>query len=105
MKGNNNNYVTRDFYDANMAEFRATVREMIAASNARVDKAVAEMKADNARVLAESQAKAAEMREQYTITQIRLDNIERSLDKFFRNAGFVLAGMTLFFTFLQIFLR
>ena len=90
----NNNYITKEFYDSNMREFKEAVREMIAAADARTDKAVAEMKAE-----------AAEMRAQYKITQIRLDNIERSLDRFFRNAGFVLAGMTLFFTFLQIFLR
>ena len=47
---NNNNYVTRDFYDANMAEFRNTVREMIAASEARCEKMLVEIKIEREKI-------------------------------------------------------
>ena len=87
----NNNYITKEFYDSNMREFKEAVREMIAAADARTDKAVAEMKAE-----------AAEMRAQYKITQIRLENIERSIEKFITRTSLILAGMTLLFTALQI---
>jgi len=90
MKNNNKEFITREIFDANIL----AIREAIAASEARCERMT------------------AEMRNEYKLTQIRLDNmdkridnIEKSLDKFFRDAGFVLAGMTLLFTMLQIFLR
>lgn len=90
MKNNNKEFITREIFDANIL----AIREAIAASEARCERMT------------------AEMRNEYKLTQIkldnmdkRIDNIEKSLDKFFRNAGFVLAGMTLLFTMLQIFLR
>ena len=105
MSNDNQEYITRDFYDANMAEFRATVREMIAASNARVDKAVAEMRADFANMKMEF----ANMKADFAVNQMRfdnmekrLDNMEKSQDKFFRNIGLALTGMTLLFTVTQI---
>ena len=103
----NNNYVTRDFYDSNMREFKESVREMIAAANARTDKAVAEMKAETALIRADFAKLLADVQgNQQRLDNMdrRIDNIEKSLDRFFRNAGFALTGMTLFFTAIQVLL-
>ncbi|MBQ7560956.1 MAG: hypothetical protein IJS99_03845 [Synergistaceae bacterium] len=87
---NNKEYITREIFDANIL----AIREAMAASEARHERI------------------AAEMRTEYALTQIRLDNmnkridnIERSQDRFFRNMSLALTGMTLLFTLLQIFLR
>ena len=103
---NNNNYVTREFYDANMAEFRETVKEMIRAADARCDKAVAEiraegaqMRADFAKLLADVQGNQARLDNM----DRRIDNMERSLDKFFRNFSIAAGVATLFLTGLQLF--
>ncbi|MBQ7560951.1 MAG: hypothetical protein IJS99_03820 [Synergistaceae bacterium] len=109
MSNDNRKYITRDFYDSNMREFKEAVNASIAAAEARCERIAADMRADNARVLAEFKAQSAELRAQYAITQEkftsvdkRLDNIEKSQDKFFRNTGLALTGMTLLFTALQI---
>ena len=114
MSNSNQEYITRDFYDANMAEFRATVREIIAAADARTDRAIAEMKADFANMRADfanMKTEFANMKADFAVNQMRFDNMERRLDNmekaqdnFFRNAGFVAAGMTLFFTAIQVLL-
>ena len=87
---NNKEFITREIFDANIL----AIREAIAASEARCERMT------------------AEMNNKYEIVQIRLDsidrridNIEKSQDRFFRNMGFALTGMTLLFTMLQIFLR
>ena len=95
----NNNYVTREFYDANMAEFRETVREMIRAADARCDKAIAEIRAEGAQMRADFTKLLADVQG----NQVRLDNMERSLDKFFRNFSIAAGVATLFLTGLQLF--
>lgn len=91
---NNKEYITREIFDANIL----AIREAMAASEARCERIAAEMRVENER-----------MRTEYKTTQTRietrLDNIERSLDNFFKISGMALAGMTLLFTLLQIFLR
>ncbi len=93
-ENHNKEFITREIFDANIL----AIREAMAASEARHERIAAEMRVENER-----------MRTEYKTTQARietrLDNIERSLDNFFRNAGLVAAGMTLLFTLLQIFLR
>ena len=91
-------FITRDFYDSNMREFKEAVYASMAASEARHERIAADMRVENEKMRAEF--KATQMR-----IETRLDNIERSLDNFFKISGFVLAGMTLLFTLLQIFLR
>ena len=98
MKGNNNNYVTRDFYDSNMREFKEAVYASMAAAEARCERIAADMRVENEKM--RSEYKNAQAR-----IESRLDNIERSLDNFFKISGVVLTGMTLLFTLLQIFLR
>ena len=85
MENNNNNkeFITREIFDANIL----AIREAIAASEARCERMT------------------AEMRNEYKLVQQRLDNIEKSQDSFIRNMSLALTGMTLLFTFLQIFLR
>ena len=93
-ENHNKEYITREIFDANIL----AIREAMAASEARCERIAAEMRVENER-----------MRTEYKTTQARietrLDNIERSLDNFFKISGVALAGMTLLFTLLQIFLR
>ena len=76
-------FITREIFDANIL----AIRESMAASEARCERMT------------------AEMRNEYKLVQQRLDNIEKSQDSFIRNMSLALTGMTLLFTFLQIFLR
>lgn len=104
-----NNYVTRDFYDSNMREFREAVNASMIAAEARCERIAADMRAQAAEMRAEGEkmradfkTQSAELRTQYKITQQRLDNIERLLDNFFKMTGFALAGMTLLLTATQV---
>ncbi|MBQ7560958.1 MAG: hypothetical protein IJS99_03855 [Synergistaceae bacterium] len=93
-KNHNKEYITREIFDANIL----AIREAMAASGARHERITAEMRVENERM-------RAEYRTAQTRIETRLDNIERSLDNFFKISGAALAGMTLLFTLLQIFLR
>lgn len=100
MSNSNQEYITRDFYDSNMREFKESVHALIAAADARFERIAADMRVENEK-----------MRTEFRLTQQRLDsmdkridNIERSQDRFFRNMGFALTGMTLFFTAVQVLL-
>ena len=100
-----NKYITKEFYDANMAEFRETVKEMIRAADARCDRAVAEIRAEGAQMRADFAKLLADVQgNQVRLDNMdkRIDNMERSLDKFFRNVSIALTGMTLFFTVIQV---
>ena len=108
----NNNYITKEFYDANMAEFRETVKEMIRAADARCESTLSQMRAEAAELKLDFQAKSDEMRENYKVVTVRLDNIdkridniERSIDSLFTKLSLVFTGLTLIFTTIQYFLR
>ena len=113
LKMENNNYITKEFYDANMAEFRETVKEMIRAADARCDRAVAEIRAEGAQMRAENaqmRADFAKLLADVQGNQVRLDNMdkridnmERSQEKFFRNFSIAAGVVTLFLTGLQVF--
>ena len=94
----NSNYITKEFYDSNMREFKEAVYASMAAAEARCERIAADMRVENEKM--RSEYKNAQAR-----IESRLDNIERSLDNFFKISGVVLTGMTLLFTMLQIFLR
>ena len=111
MEGNNN-YITKEFYDSNMREFKEAVYASMAAAEARCEKAAAEAEARCEKIVAEIRVENEKMRSEFKATHQRLDNMDRRLDnmeksqdRFFRNMGFALTGMTLLFTMLQIFLR
>ena len=91
MSNSNQEYITRDFYDSNMREFKESVHALIAAADARFERIAADMRVENEK-----------MRTEFRLTQQRLDNMEKSLDSFFKFSGFALAGMTLLFTATQI---
>jgi len=90
MENNNKEFITREIFDANIL----AIREAIAASEARCERMTADMR---------NEYKLAQIR--FDNIDKRIDNIEKSQDRFFRNMSFALTGMTLLFTFLQIFLR
>ena len=98
---NNQQYITREVFDANIL----AIREAIAASEARCERIAAELRTD-------FQAKSDEMRENYKVVTVRLDsidkridNIERSIDSLFTKLSLVFTGLTLIFTAIQYFLR
>ena len=86
---NSKEFITREIFDANIL----AIREAIAASEARCERMTAEM---------HNEYKLAQIR--FDNIDKRIDNIEKSQDRFFRNMGFALTGMTLFFTAIQVLL-
>jgi len=97
----NNNYITKEFYDSNMREFKEAVYASMRAAEARCERIAAEMRVENEKMRSEFKA----THQRLDNMDKRLDNMEKSQDRFFRNMSLALTGMTLLFTFLQIFLR
>ena len=91
---NSKEFITREIFDANIL----AIRESMAAAEARCERIAADMRVENEKM-------RSEYKNAQTRIEARLDNIERSLDNFFKISGVVLTGMTLLFTLLQIFLR
>ena len=95
MESNNNQqYITREVFDANIL----AIREAIAASEARCERIAAELRTD-------FQAKSDEMRENYKVVTVRLDNIERAIDQLPTKLSAVFGILALIFTAIQYFLR
>ena len=95
MESNNNQqYITREVFDANIL----AIREAIAASEARCERIAAELRTD-------FQAKSDEMRENYKVVTVRLDNIERAIDQLPTKLSAVFGVLALIFTAIQYFLR